>query len=96
MSESERERLTALVRGRVQGVGYRAFAIEQAHALGLDGYARNLPDGRSVEVVAEGPHPALEQLIERLRRGPRAARVDGVETAWGPARGDLDSFGVRY
>lgn len=96
MSDRQRERLTALAHGRVQGVGYRAFAIHQARALGLEGYARNLPDGRSVEVVAEGERAALEELLVRLRRGPIAARVERVEEAWGPAQGSLGSFGVRF
>src|SRR5690242_452673 len=57
------EALRALVRGRVQGVGFRAFVVYQALELGLSGYARNLSDGRTVEVVAEGPMPALETLL---------------------------------
>ena len=96
MSEGQRERLTALAHGRVQGVGYRAFAIHQARALGLDGYARNLPAGRSVEVVAEGERAALEELLARLRRGPIAARVERVDAVWGPGQGGLGAFSVRF
>lgn len=93
---TERARLTALVRGRVQGVGYRAFAVGRARTLGLDGHARNLPDGRTVEVVAEGPRARLDQLVDALRRGPIAARVDDVDLGWGPATGSLGSFDVEY
>jgi acylphosphatase len=68
-----------LVSGHVQGVGFRWFVARHARALGLSGYARNLPDGR-VEVVAEGAdQQAFEQLEERLRQGPANARVALVE-----------------
>jgi acylphosphatase len=66
-----------LVSGKVQGVFYRASAREQALALGLCGYAKNLPDGR-VEVVASGASSALEALERWLWHGPVAARVDAV------------------
>jgi acylphosphatase len=68
-----------LVSGFVQGVGFRWFAARHARALGLTGYARNLPDGR-VEVVAAGAdESALALLEERLRAGPAHARVEAVE-----------------
>lgn len=66
------------VEGRVQGVFFRASAREQANALGLRGYARNLPDGR-VEVLAVGDVQALERLSEWLKHGPPHARVERVE-----------------
>ena len=96
MSSGERARLVALVHGRVQGVGYRLFVIRHAQALGLTGHVRNLPDHRTVEVVAEGPRDALDRLLAQLRRGPYGARVDGVDTSWGPAQGGLGSFDVRF
>ena len=67
-----------LVRGRVQGVGYRYFAQHAAAALGLRGYARNLDDGR-VEVYAAGPEDKLSEMAGLLHRGPRWADVRGVE-----------------
>ena len=67
-----------LVRGRVQGVGYRYFAQRAAIELGLTGFARNLDDGR-VEVYAVGPEDRLSQLSGLLRHGPRGADVRGVE-----------------
>jgi acylphosphatase len=67
-----------LISGRVQGVGYRYFAQRAAVALGLTGYARNLPDGR-VEVYAVGQEDALSELSGTLRQGPRWADVRGVE-----------------
>lgn len=67
-----------VVTGRVQGVGYRAFAARAARALRLSGGALNLEDGR-VEVVAEGPAHALDRLEAVLLEGPRLSRVAGVE-----------------
>jgi acylphosphatase len=67
-----------IVRGRVQGVGYRYFAQRAATELGLTGYARNLDDC-CVEVYAAGPAQKLEQLAGMLHRGPRWAEVRGVE-----------------
>jgi acylphosphatase len=67
-----------LVRGRVQGVGYRWFVEREAHILGLSGWVRNNHDG-SVEVLAMGTRDQLAGLGSRLRQGPRAARVDDVE-----------------
>jgi acylphosphatase len=67
-----------VVRGRVQGVGYRWFVSRQATRLGIRGFARNLANG-DVEVVAEGSVDALRDLETALRRGPTLARVDNVE-----------------
>ena len=67
----------AVVRGRVQGVGYRFFAMRAARELGVNGWVRNLPDG-SVETLAEGDDAAMEQYLSRLRSGPLASRVDEV------------------
>lgn len=67
-----------LIRGAVQGVGYRWFVARQASALNIRGFARNLPDG-TVEVVAVGESGDLERLGEALRRGPEFARVSGVD-----------------
>jgi acylphosphatase len=66
-----------VVQGRVQGVGYRYFALREAEALGVNGFARNLPDG-TVEVLAEGPEEALTRFEEKLRAGPAFSRVEGV------------------
>ena len=67
-----------LVRGNVQGVGYRYFAQKNASLLGLTGYSRNLDDGR-VEVYAVGAPEQLSDMAARLRQGPRWADVRGVE-----------------
>lgn len=87
-------RLDATVRGRVQGVGYRVFALREAMALGLDGYVANQADG-SVRVVAEGPAGDLEALVARLEDGPPAGWVDAVIARWEPARGIGAGFRIE-
>jgi len=86
----------AIVRGRVQGVGYRDFVELHARALGLTGLVRNLPGGRSVEVWANGSHQVLETLVERLRQGPRFAHVNDVEVEWSTSPEAAQRFEVRY
>jgi acylphosphatase len=83
-----------LVRGRVQGVGYRYFALDAAERLGVTGYARNLPTGE-VEVHAEADEPALEKFKQELERGPRMARVTEVVESDLPLSGSYSSFHIR-
>ncbi len=90
------ERLSATVRGRVQGVGFRYFVQDEARRLSLTGYTRNLPDGRTVEVVAEGARGALEQLVTALRQGPPGSYVERVDVSWEPATGQHPSFDIRH
>src|SRR5262249_13154645 len=87
----ERERLTASVRGHVQGVGFRWWVRSRALELGLTGSASNLEDGR-VEVVAEGPRAACATLLGLLRGGATPGMVGGVVERWTEARGDLRGF----
>ncbi|MCX7924226.1 MAG: acylphosphatase [Fimbriimonadales bacterium] len=89
------KRLTARVYGAVQGVGYRAFALSEARRLGLSGYVRNCADG-SVEVVAEGEEEKLQSFLERLQRGPSASHVDYVDSVYSKAKGEFESFTIRY
>jgi acylphosphatase len=87
-------RLTAWVRGRVQGVGFRWWVRSRALELGLTGSASNLVDGR-VEVIAEGPRKACEVLLELLRGGTAPGRVTGVSDRWTEPRGGLQGFAER-
>jgi acylphosphatase len=90
-----RHRIHACVRGRVQGVSFRASAQMVAVRLGLSGWVRNQEDG-NVEIEAEGDREVLERFLAWCRRGPSAARVLGVEVQWLPATGEHKSFNVRY
>jgi len=82
-----------VVRGRVQGVGFRYFVTRRARALGLTGWVRNLADG-SVEALCEGPDVAVAALLEQLRSGPRLARVDDLEEHAEVPSGEHEGFVV--
>lgn len=84
-----------LISGRVQGVGFRWFTEQEARARDVRGYVRNRGDGR-VEVFAQADEPSLAEFCERLQEGPRAARVEDVETKPASVDPALTSFTVRY
>lgn len=80
-----------MIRGDVQGVGFRYFIRRRARELGLRGWVRNNDDG-TVELLAEGEKPQLEQLRMAAEEGPRPARVRRVDAHWSAAAGGLDDF----
>lgn len=86
--------LTAIITGRVQGVGFRQFVRYHATRLHLAGWVRNRTDG-SVEVVANGPPAAVATLLELLRQGPPHARVATVGEDWSPRTEMPDGFEFR-
>ena len=88
------ERLSARVRGRVQGVGFRWWVRRQADELGLTGYVMNADDERTVELVAEGTADAVAELERRLSRGPEGARVEQVDVSRGVASGEFERFAI--
>jgi acylphosphatase len=84
-----------LIRGRVQGVGFRWFVQREAQMLGITGWVRNNFDG-AVEVLACGNDAQLSTLRSRLEKGPRASRVDAVEeSAAQPSQQDLANFRIE-
>jgi acylphosphatase len=87
--------LQAVVRGHVQGVFYRASVESWAEELKLAGYVRNRPDG-TVEVKVEGERQKLEKMLDRLKVGPPAARVEDVNAVWSEYTGEFSSFKVSY
>jgi acylphosphatase len=89
----QRARLHAVVRGDVQGVGFRYFVRRRARAAGLAGWVRNREDG-AVECVAEGERGALEQLLAELKEGPSGAQVEDVQADWGEPGGENGEFRV--
>jgi len=82
------------VSGMVQGVGYRFFTQRVAEELNLSGWVRNLPDGR-VQVEVEGPRAHVEELLARLRVGPRLSSVTDVAVTWKAASGSARGFMVE-
>lgn len=93
MSDKREVRATLLVSGRVQGVFYRATAMETAQGLGLVGWVRNLPGG-DVEAVVEGSEEAVDDFIAWARQGPPSAQVDAVRVNRGTATGEFRTFQV--
>jgi acylphosphatase len=87
------KQLQLFVRGRVQGVYFRASAQREARRLGLTGWVRNRSDG-SVEIVAEGEEVAIRELHGWAQKGPSAARVERVDTRWRSFTGDFPDFRI--
>jgi acylphosphatase len=90
---SDRMRAHVYVSGRVQGVFYRATTRDEARERGVDGWVKNLDDGR-VEGVFEGPEPAVEAMVEWCHEGSDRARVENVEVEYGDPEG-IDGFEIR-
>lgn len=95
LSADQPVRAHIVVSGRVQGVGYRAFAHRAAADQGLVGGVRNLDDGR-VELDVEGPKSSIEALIHLLKNGPPAARVVKLDAEWKAATGRFSTFSIWY
>ena len=92
--EDETARVEALVSGRVQGVGYRAFVAREASAAGLLGWVKNEPGG-AVRIVAEGRRAALERFLDAIHIGPALARVARIDETWTPPRDLHGGFEIR-
>ncbi|MCK6554491.1 acylphosphatase [Candidatus Binatia bacterium] len=89
-----RQRVRLRIKGRVQGVGFRYAAVDEAMRLGLTGWVRNTPDG-DVELVAEGHAELVRRLIDWSHAGPPGALVTGVDQQLLPYAGDFDAFRIR-
>ena len=92
MKDPARVRLK--IKGRVQGVYFRASALEQARRLEIAGWVMNCSDS-TVEVVAEGERDQLARLISWCHKGPPGACVEEVYVEWGAAKGEFQSFSIR-
>ena len=90
-----RARVWLRISGRVQGVGFRYSALDEAQRLKLTGWVRNTPDG-AVEVVAEGETQPLQRLVAWCHAGPPGARVRDLEEKWLPHTAEFDSFRITY
>jgi acylphosphatase len=86
----------AIVHGRVQGVGYRAFVRSRAHSLGLSGWVKNLPDGFSVEVLAHGSENKLKALLKAMSAGPPGSSVARTDVEWITPLKLTNGFEVRF
>lgn len=93
-SKNEKVRAEVFVRGRVQGVFFRANTRSEARKRGLAGWVENLSDGR-VRAVVEGKEDKVRDLIDWMRKGPAAAKVKDLNFDLGPAKGEFEKFRVR-
>ena len=91
----DRLRAHVMIDGRVQGVNFRAAAQAQARVTGVEGWVRNLDDGR-VEAVFEGPEAAVKRMISWCYSGPRPARVDRVNVEWEQPTGQERGFQIVW
>ncbi len=91
----DRVRAHVWIAGRVQGVNFRAYTRDHARQAGVEGWVRNLSDGR-VEAVFEGSRPAVQRLVSWCYSGPPNARVDRVEVAWEEPTGTEGSFSILW
>ena len=90
----ENKRVRLLIRGKVQGVFFRASTKDKAKQLGLKGFVRNRQDG-SVEVIADGHEKELTKLIDWCQTGPDQAHVDFVEQDWQPYISEFEDFTIN-
>jgi acylphosphatase len=88
--------IRVLVHGRVQGVYFRNFTSQKAVESGLYGYVKNLPDGKTLEVYAEGDKAGLEKLISHLKTGSPGAVVEKITISHGDFSGSYNSFDIKH
>ncbi|MGD8553229.1 MAG: acylphosphatase [Anaerolineales bacterium] len=88
------KRAHVLVSGRVQGVSFRYYTVQEAESVGVEGWVRNLWDGR-VEAIFEGEEDAVQHMVRWVQHGPSSAQVDSFELDWQEPVGEFDSFRVR-
>lgn len=87
------KRIHLVIRGRVQGVYYRASSVREAKRLGLTGWVKNRPDN-AVELVAEGEEDQVKDFLAWAQHGPSTARVDKIDTRWRSYTGEFASFTI--
>jgi acylphosphatase len=87
------KRVHVIIRGRVQGVFFRASTQREAKRLGITGWVKNRPDG-GIEFLAEGEEDAIRELTSWANHGPSAARVDGIDVRWRGYTGEFYEFSI--
>jgi len=91
----DKARAHLFIEGRVQGVFYRAFTRDVAYTLGLNGWVKNLRDGR-VEAIFEGKKDLIEKVIKQCYDGPLGSQVTNIEVKWEEFQGNLKRFEIKY
>jgi len=95
MPNNDLKAIKVVVKGRIQGVGYRANTHKKATQLGITGYIRSV-QGREIELVAEGKEEALEELIEFLEEGPSGAEIEECQVEWIEVTDEFIRFSIKY
>ena len=95
VNETRNERIHIWVTGRVQGVGFRAYVVDQARRLGLSGWVRNV-GWNEVETVAEGKRRQLEIFLDLVHAGPQGSRVEETRSEWEEAGDEFTRFEINY
>ena len=91
---NEMRRVHVWVKGRVQGVGFRAFVGQNAIQIGVTGWVRNVGWG-TVETVAEGTSQQIERFLQMVKQGPTVSRVDESREEWEQVTGEFERFQIR-
>jgi acylphosphatase len=95
MEEASKKRLSVVVHGRVQGVGFRYYVYKKASSIGVSGWVKNLPDG-NVAAVAEGDEDQLILFLDAVKKGPSFSLVSNVDVVWCEYQGTFHSFDVTH
>lgn len=88
-------RAHVIISGKVQGVNFRHYTKVKASERNVNGWIKNLPDGR-VEAIFEGEEKDVKEVIEFCKKGPPSSRVENVEVEWCEFKGEYKSFEIRY
>lgn len=91
----DKKKARVIVRGQVQGVGYRYFALKTAQKTGISGCVKNMQDG-SVELMAEGENGKIEEFIQTLRHKHPWAKIEALEVEWQAYDGEFERFEITY
>ncbi|WP_027340596.1 acylphosphatase [Halonatronum saccharophilum] len=95
MSNKSNKAIKVLIKGKIQGVGYRANTHQKATQLGITGYIRNTT-GSTIELVGEGEEESLNKLVDYLKVGPSGAEIEEIDVEWIEATGDHIRFAIKY
>jgi len=94
MAKAEEKRARIVVRGVVQGVGFRYYVMQKAQEMRLKGYVQNLPNGE-VEAVVEGDKVFIEDIYRAMQRGPNKSKVNDHSIHWMDAKNDFKTFMIK-
>lgn len=95
MAENDLTRVEVTVSGRVQGVSFRYYTLRRAQMLGIEGWVKNMPNGK-VKVLIEGHKQKVQQMLDWLKEGPSMANVTNLDYQYGSYKGEFGSFEIKF